>query len=69
MIFPLIPELDLRGEEVFVIGVGGAPGIDDGRIRWVDDQAGVVPALTLHVVRRSGGQIRDSRILQFPETG
>src|SRR5437870_8552608 len=32
MIFPLIPELDLRGEEVFVIGVGGAPASCDERV-------------------------------------
>src|SRR3989449_3993316 len=49
MIFPLIPELDLRGEEVFVIGVGDAPASCDERIPLVLVVLELVVQRELHV--------------------
>src|SRR2546426_6777737 len=49
IIFPLVPELDLRGEEVFVIGVGDAPASCDERIPLVLVVLELVVQRELHV--------------------
>src|SRR5256885_708255 len=43
------------------VGAGSPSCVDYPGIRWVDDQGGVVPALTSHVIRRRSGQIRERR--------